>query len=182
MKKMFRYETYLGAIGIAESDGAITNLWFPTEREPVDAVQKETAVLNEASVQLSEYLKGKRKEFSVPLAPAGTPFQQKVWECLLDIPYGRTMSYGEIAKAIGSPKAARAVGMANHRNPISIFIPCHRVIGASGGLVGYMAGLDFKKRLLDLESGSDVRAVSIGLEKEEREEHATSVQKTRSLC
>ena len=148
---MSRYETSIGLIGIAEEDGAITNLWFGKERGPRDACEKETVLLAEASKQLSDYLHGQRKEFSIPLSPTGTAFMRKVWESLQDIPYGQTRSYGQIAKDIGLPGAARAVGMANNRNPISIFIPCHRVIGANGNLVGYLGGLDLKENLLDLE-------------------------------
>jgi methylated-DNA-[protein]-cysteine S-methyltransferase len=151
LKNMFRYETPIGPIGIAEEDGAITNLWFKVEREPRDAVEKETALLLEARKQLFDYLYGKRKEFSIPLSPTGTPFMRKVWESLQRIPYGQTRSYGQIAKDIGVLGAARAVGMANNRNPISIFIPCHRVIGTNGRLVGYLGGLDLKEDLLDLE-------------------------------
>lgn len=150
-KSMFFYSTTIGRIGIAEDENAISNLWFPKERAPNDAVELETGLLREAHGQLSEYLSGERKEFTVHLAPAGTPFQRKVWESLLKIPYGQTKSYGAVAKDIGSPGASRAVGMANNRNPISIFIPCHRVIGADGKLIGYLGGLDTKKRLLDLE-------------------------------
>ena len=108
-------------------------------------------MLAEASRQLSEYLQGSRGEFSVPVSPAGTPFMEKVWESLQRIPYGQTQSYGQIAKDIGVPGAARAVGMANNRNPIAIFLPCHRVIGANGRLVGYFGGLKLKEDLLDLE-------------------------------
>lgn len=151
MKNKFRYETSIGLIGIAEQVGAITNLWFVEEREPRDAQQKETELLAEAISQLNEYLRGKRGEFSLPLAPSGTRFMEKVWKSLQRIPYGQTRSYGEIAKEIGLPGAARAVGMANNRNPIAIFIPCHRVIGANGRLVGFLGGLDLKEDLLDLE-------------------------------
>ena len=96
---------------------------------------------------------GKRKSFDLPLKPEGTEFQKKVWNALLDIPYGETRSYKDIAVAIGNPKACRAVGMANNRNPISIIIPCHRVIGANGSLVGYGGGLPIKIELLNLETG-----------------------------
>lgn len=112
---------------------------------------KAVEVLNRAETELAEYFQGKRTVFTVPLAPEGTPFQRKVWEALRYIPFGETVSYGEIARRIGSPGAARAVGMANHRNPIPIFIPCHRVIGASGKLVGYSSGLERKSFLIGLE-------------------------------
>lgn len=153
-KSMFRYSTNIGEIGMAGDRDSITNLWFLDERAPVDAVERETSLISDAYGQLSEYLSGRRKAFSLPLDPAGTPFQKMVWECLREIPYGRTRSYGDVAKDIGSPRASRAVGMANGRNPISIFIPCHRVIGADGCLAGYSGGLDIKEKLLDLEKSS----------------------------
>lgn len=103
--------------------------------------------------QLREYFNGKRRDFDIPLDPAGTDFQRSVWSALRKIPYGRTASYADIARAIGKPKAMRAVGMANGRNPISIVVPCHRVIGADGSLTGYGGGLDRKRTLLNLESG-----------------------------
>ena len=151
MKNMFYYRTSIGLIGIAENGRSITNLWFPGENGPENALEKETSLLEETYGQLVGYLSGEREEFTVPLDPSGTPFQRTVWKCLLTIPYGQTRSYGEIARNIGSPLASRAVGMANNRNPIAILIPCHRVIGANGKLVGYAGGLDIKKSLLDLE-------------------------------
>ena len=144
--------TSIGMIGMAENGKSLTNLWFPGEKGPEDAVEKETSLLANAHEQLAGYLSGEREEFTVPLDPSGTPFQRTVWKCLLTIPYGQTRSYGEIARSIGSPLASRAVGMANNRNPIAILIPCHRVIGANGKLVGYAGGLDIKKSLLDLEA------------------------------
>lgn len=113
--------------------------------------QADTPLLLQAKAQLSEYFAGTRQEFTLPLSPKGTPFQQKVWAALQTIPYGQTRSYGEIARQIGSPKAARAVGMANHHNPIAILIPCHRVVGQNGALTGYAGGLERKKALLQLE-------------------------------
>ena len=101
--------------------------------------------------QLAEYFAGERTAFELPLAPAGTPFQRNVWDALLAIPYGETRSYGELAAAVGKPGAARAVGRANHDNPIGVVIPCHRVIGAGGALTGYAGGLDRKRYLLELE-------------------------------
>ena len=100
---------------------------------------------------MSEYLKGERKEFDLPLNPKGTDFQKRVWRALCDIPYGEMRSYKQIAKAVGNSKAVRAVGMANNRNPITIVVPCHRVIGADGKLVGYGGGLEMKEFLLRLE-------------------------------
>ncbi len=111
----------------------------------------ETALIKKAAVQLREYLDGKRKTFDVPIELNGTSFQRAVWNALTGIPYGETRSYGEIAKLIGRPKACRAVGMANNRNPVAVFVPCHRVIGANGKLVGYGGGMDIKERLLHLE-------------------------------
>lgn len=105
----------------------------------------------EISQQLLDYVKGDRRSFDIPLAPRGTPFQLKVWNALLNIPYGETRTYQEIAQAIGQPKAARAVGGACHRNPIGIIIPCHRVIGSNGKLTGYYGGLDLKQQLLTHE-------------------------------
>lgn len=116
-----------------------------------EAMWRETALLKEAGRQLQEYFSGQRKKFSLPLAPAGTVFQHSVWNALKDIPYGETRSYGQIARTLGKAKAARAVGRANNKNPISIIIPCHRVIGADGKLVGYGGGLDKKAYLLALE-------------------------------
>lgn len=112
---------------------------------------RETPALAMVKEQLSEYFAGKRKDFSVPLAPEGTDFQKKVWAELCRIPYGETRSYGQIAAAAGNPKACRAVGMANHNNPIMILIPCHRVIGSNGKLTGYAGGLWKKEWLLKLE-------------------------------
>ena len=106
-----------------------------------------------ATEQLRAYFDGKRKEFDLPLVLDGTPFQEKVWRALAEIPYGRTVSYGQLAKSIGSPKAVRAVGAANGRNPLPIVLPCHRVIGSDGKLHGYAGGLDIKAALLDLERG-----------------------------
>jgi methylated-DNA-[protein]-cysteine S-methyltransferase len=108
-------------------------------------------LLRRAARELSEYFQGLRREFDLPLAPAGTPFQQKVWAALRDIPFGETRSYRQIAAAVGNPAACRAVGMANSRNPIAVIIPCHRVIGADGSLTGYAGGLDKKRHLLALE-------------------------------
>jgi methylated-DNA-[protein]-cysteine S-methyltransferase len=107
----------------------------------------------EARDQLAEYFEGRRVEFDLPLAPTGTPFQRRVWEALRGIPYGRTASYGEIARQVGVPSAPRAVGVANGLNPIAVIVPCHRVIGADGSLTGYGGGLERKQLLLDLEAG-----------------------------
>ena len=119
------------------------------------AFTEKTEILAEAEHQLKEYFAGIRKKFELPLKPDGTVFFQTVWKALLDIPYGQTRTYGEIAAFIGKPKASRAVGMANHHNPLMIVIPCHRVIGSHGQLVGYAGGLEVKQKLLDLEKKYD---------------------------
>lgn len=139
-----------GTIKIKASAEAITHLSF--SREAFDTgEEKAPELICEAVKQLEEYFTHRRESFSLPLNPAGTAFQKEVWEALKTIPYGETRSYKEIAAAIGSPKACRAVGMANHNNPLAIVIPCHRVVGANGKLVGYAGGLDLKQKLLELE-------------------------------
>jgi methylated-DNA-[protein]-cysteine S-methyltransferase len=115
--------------------------------------KRDRGALREPAEQLEAYLAGELRDFDLPLAPQGTPFQREVWSALRKIPYGSTISYGELAAAVGRPHAARAVGAANGRNPIAVVIPCHRVIGASGGLTGYGGGLGRKRLLLDLEAG-----------------------------
>lgn len=154
MSNIFFYQTDIGEIGIAEIDGAITNLYFQEEQIPRHNIILETEILKEAGGQLQDYLAGKRKEFDLSLAPAGTEFMLRVWERLRSIPYGETRSYQEIAQSAGNKKAARAVGLACNRNPIPIIIPCHRVIGASGKLTGYRGGLEIKAHLLGLEAES----------------------------
>ncbi len=119
---------------------------------PADWVRGETGVLADAVVQLRAYFAGELTEFDLPLAPAGTEWQRRVWTALTTIPHGETASYGELARELGRPTASRAVGMANGRNPISIVVPCHRVIGADGTLTGYAGGLERKRFLLSLES------------------------------
>jgi methylated-DNA-[protein]-cysteine S-methyltransferase len=119
---------------------------------PTGDWSEDDDVLAAAREELAAYYAGTLQEFKVPLAPNGTPFQQRVWRALLEIPFGETESYGQLARRIGAPTAARAVGMANGRNPISIIIPCHRVIGTSGALVGYGGGLPRKRWLLEHEA------------------------------
>ncbi|QDR79441.1 methylated-DNA--[protein]-cysteine S-methyltransferase [Sporomusa termitida] len=150
---LYFYQTDIGQIGIREQAGSITQLYFAGDQVPAACTLSETPVQREAARQLSSYLAGSLAEFTLPLAPAGTVFMQQVWTRLCEIPYGTTASYQDIAVKIGKPQAARAVGLANHRNPIPIFIPCHRVIGANGSLTGYRGGLDLKQRLLALEQG-----------------------------
>ncbi|MDR2516613.1 MAG: methylated-DNA--[protein]-cysteine S-methyltransferase [Spirochaetaceae bacterium] len=139
------------ALGIAEEDGALIRVFFDNGETPRGFEKAETSLIKTTARQLAEYFDGKRKSFELPLAPRGTAFQTAVWRALTAIPYGETQSYRDIAGKIGSPRAVRAVGMANNRNPIVIIIPCHRVIGRNGSLTGYGGGLPLKQFLLDLE-------------------------------
>jgi len=141
----------VGTIQIICDEEGILGLEFGSEA-PKEGLKKSTNLIKKTVLQLNEYLIGERTEFDLPLKPEGTAFQKKVWEALCTIPYGQTRSYKEIAVQIGNEKACRAVGMANNRNPISIIIPCHRVIGADKSLVGYGGGLNIKVKLLNLES------------------------------
>lgn len=152
MKKVFYYETPIGKIGIAEEWGFITNLYFMKMKQPLYAKQIETESIKEAYVQITEYLKGDRKEFDLPLNPSGTDFQQQVWSKVLEIEYGKTKSYGNIAKELGDEKKARAVGNACNKNPIPIIIPCHRVTCTNGNLAGYIGGDDIKQLLINIET------------------------------
>ncbi len=138
----------VGPLTLQSHGEAVCAVLFGRRGEPAEA---DTAVLRQCEEELAAYFAGKLRTFTVPLGPVGTPFQLSVWEALRQIPYGETRTYGEIAAAIGNPRACRAVGMANNRNPISILIPCHRVIGSGGALVGYGGGLEVKKFLLKLE-------------------------------
>lgn len=151
MKKGFYYEMEIGRIGIAEENGCITNVFFGRTVQPDTFEVMETALLEQAAEEMREYLRGTRQAFSLPLAPEGTAFERSVWDALLTIPYGETRSYGQVAAQIGRPTASRAVGRANGRNPVSIFIPCHRVIGADGSTVGYAGGVELKRHLLAME-------------------------------
>lgn len=150
MNNGFYYETKIGKIGIVENGKAITHISFG-KMNFQDTCINETSLLKNAGNQLQEYLEGKRKKFDLPLEPQGTEFQKKVWNALQEIPYGETFSYKDVAQNIGNIKACRAVGMANNKNPIPICIPCHRVIGSNGKLVGYAGGLDIKEKLLEIE-------------------------------
>jgi methylated-DNA-[protein]-cysteine S-methyltransferase len=146
------YHSPVGTLCIVENGNAITHVkWAGTQSMPAGSGEKVTPLLREAVRQLSEYFAGTRRTFDLPLAPQGTAFQLRTWQALREIPYGETRSYRQIAEAVGCPKGARAVGMANNRNPISILTPCHRVIGANGQLVGYAGGLETKKQLLAME-------------------------------
>jgi len=146
----FVYESPFGNI-VIESDGnSITGLKTEGDAKPKGKNEANT-LTDITAMQLKEYFTGKRKKFDVPLNPQGTDFQCAVWKALQNIPYGKTRSYKQIAQAIGNPKACRAVGMANNKNPIWILIPCHRVIGTDGTLTGYGGGIEMKKRLLSIE-------------------------------
>ncbi|MCT6517581.1 methylated-DNA--[protein]-cysteine S-methyltransferase [Proteus vulgaris] len=150
------YQDYLDApkgfpkpyISITANEKGITSLYFVNDKE---IVVNSNSVINQCIQQLKEYFAGKRTTFSVPLAPEGTEFQNRVWKTLQTIPYGEIWSYKKLALTLGSVNYCRAVGMANSRNPISLIIPCHRVIGHNGKLVGYTGGLDIKRWLLQYE-------------------------------
>ncbi|MDR2655587.1 MAG: methylated-DNA--[protein]-cysteine S-methyltransferase [Oscillospiraceae bacterium] len=150
---MHIFNSPIGRAAFAEENGAISNFYLGEEtlamRDKID--QKESPLLLEAERQLILYLDGKLKRFDLSLSPQGTLFRQKVWFALQQIPYGETWSYKRLAEHIGRPGAFRAVGGANNKNPIPIVIPCHRVIGTDGSLVGYGLGLELKQKLLDLE-------------------------------
>ena len=145
----------IGTLSVAEDGAGICDVYLGALEGLNDTIsdvrEQETALLAEARRQLTEYFAGARREFSLPLSLHGTEFQIKDWKALQEIPYGETRSYKQIAERIGSPKAFRAVGMANNKNRIAIIIPCHRVIGADGSLVGYGGGMDKKIWLLELE-------------------------------
>jgi methylated-DNA-[protein]-cysteine S-methyltransferase len=146
----------VGPLTLVADGDALAALYMDAQRHrPDDSVFGERVddapVFAAAAEQLAEYFAGERTVFELPLAPAGTPFQQRVWAALREIPYGETCSYGELADHIGRPGAARAVGLANGKNPLGIIVPCHRVIGANGDLTGYGGGLDRKRNLLAME-------------------------------
>ena len=153
MKNMIYYKSPIGNLIIMEEENAIIKLCFKEQEitNIKDIQEFETPLLKKAKKQLEEYFEGKRKKFDLALRLNGTSFQNKVWKALLNIPYGETRSYKDIAIAVGNEKACRAVGMANNKNPLPIFIPCHRVIGSNGKLIGYAGGLDIKIKLLELE-------------------------------
>ena len=140
-----------GRFSLVATDSALTHFFFDGEAPRFDTSERETPLLREAGLQLSQYLHGERRQFTVPLDPVGSEFFRRAWQALVAIPYGETRSYQQIAAAIGNAKACRAVGLANNRNPLPIFIPCHRVIGANQKLTGYRGGLALKQTLLELE-------------------------------
>lgn len=148
-------DTPIGPLRLVADDGGLREIHFEAgrhSRAPAESWQaRETEVLREARAQLGAYFSGRLRAFDLPLAPRGSPFQLRVWRALLDVPYGTTCSYAEIARRLGSASATRAVGAANGRNPLPIVVPCHRVIGADGSLTGYGGGLAIKRFLLRLE-------------------------------
>ncbi len=149
-----RIASPLGALTLLSDGAAVTGVYMPAHKgePPSDPSWRADArPFRIVEEQLAAYFAGERRTFDVPVAATGTDFQQRVWSALRDIPYGQTRSYRDIAECIGAPKAVRAVGLANGRNPISIIVPCHRVVGANGSLTGYGGGLANKQLLLDLE-------------------------------
>ena len=149
-------DTPIGRLLIVGDDDAVRRIEFPRNGNPgrpeADWQESVRGAVGETIRQLREYFAGRRSEFDLPLAPEGTEFQRTVWNRLREIPYGETISYGELAKRVGNPKASRAVGAANGQNPIPIVIPCHRVIGSNGKLTGFGGGLPVKEALLALEA------------------------------
>jgi methylated-DNA-[protein]-cysteine S-methyltransferase len=150
-------DTPIGSIRMTSDGTSLTGIYLEGDRPGratlADIQRRDDAPpFVRAKEQLSAYFRGELTQFDLPLAPEGTTFQRKVWEELRRIPYGRTVSYGEVARRLGRPNACRAVGLANRRNPIPIVVPCHRVIGADGSLTGYGGGLACKRTLLDLEA------------------------------
>jgi methylated-DNA-[protein]-cysteine S-methyltransferase len=146
----------IGPLLLAGDEAGVRFLLFCSGRKSVSPRPDwvpDTGLLEAPAQQLDAYFKGALRVFDVPVAPIGTSFQQRVWSALQEIPYGETLSYGDIARRLGNPKSVRAVGLANGSNPISIIIPCHRVIGSNGSLVGYGGGLATKQALLALERG-----------------------------
>jgi methylated-DNA-[protein]-cysteine S-methyltransferase len=150
-------ETPVGPMALTSNGSELTGLFLNSLGDDLDAVSvadlDAVKPLASARDQITEYFASRRREFDIPLAPDGTPFQRLVWGELCRIPYGTTISYGELARRVGNPNASRAVGLANGSNPLAIIVPCHRVIGSSGKLTGYGGGLEMKRFLLDLERG-----------------------------
>jgi methylated-DNA-[protein]-cysteine S-methyltransferase len=156
MIRYARYESPLGTvIAIANGDGIFSidfvDAKYAKRIDPEWIEDPKSPPLRECMQQLAEYFAGKRRDFDLPLAPRGTSFQERVWNEIARVPYGKTISYGELAKRAGAPGQARAAGAATGRNPVGVVIPCHRIVGADGSLTGYAGGLDRKQRLLELE-------------------------------
>jgi methylated-DNA-[protein]-cysteine S-methyltransferase len=147
------YESPFGPLTLVAGADGLRRLFFPRRAPALDERDHDPQRLPAASEQLEQYFRGERHDFDIPLALEGNSFELSVWAALCEIPYGETVSYGQIARALGHPDAPRAVGAANGRNPVAIIVPCHRVIGANGSLTGYGGGLERKRFLLDLEAG-----------------------------
>ncbi len=147
MKTFYDYDTKIGKIFIEADGGSLTRISFLE----ISGTKLETPLIKRTFLELEEYFDGKRKSFDISLKIEGTKFQKSVWNALMTIPYGETMSYKDIAKLIGNEKASRAVGMANNKNKLPIIIPCHRVIASNGDLTGYAGGIEIKEKLLNLE-------------------------------
>jgi methylated-DNA-[protein]-cysteine S-methyltransferase len=156
MSAPFVVASRLVNLAVTVQDGAVTEILLHgrATRPP------ETPFEQQVAQELTEFLRGARSRFTFRVSPAGTPFERRCWDALLEIPYGETRTYGDIARAIGTPNGARAVGSANHKNPIPIVIPCHRVVAAGGGLGGYGGGLELKRRLLALEQAGGNRVLN----------------------
>lgn len=152
-----RIDSPIGPLHLAASERGLHAIAFANGRRPVRGQEHWHAgthpLAMQAAAQLSDYFAGRRRAFDLPLAAAGTPFQQDVWQALREIPYGATLSYGELARRIGRASAVRAAAAATARNPLAIVVPCHRVVGARGALTGFAGGLDAKRHLLQLEAG-----------------------------
>ena len=146
------FHSPIGPLTLHARDGALTAVWMEDDDDLAER-RDDTSPLDEARRQLEAYFAGDLRDFDLPLAPEGSEFQLRVWEELSAIPYGETISYGELARRVGDPGAARAVGLANGKNPLPVIVPCHRVIGADGSLTGFGGGLGRKRRLLELEAG-----------------------------
>ncbi|MEU5071217.1 methylated-DNA--[protein]-cysteine S-methyltransferase [Streptomyces asoensis] len=162
MKQHTVTDSPYGPLTLVADDGVLCGLYMAGQRHrpPQESFgPRDDSLFGEAEEQLGAYFAGELTRFRLELRLDGTPFQRSVWAGLRRIPYGETRTYGELAAELGTPNASRAVGLANGRNPIGIIVPCHRVIGAGGGLTGYGGGLDRKRRLLDLENGTPVSAL-----------------------
>lgn len=147
----------IGALTLVRGDAGFSGLFMPEHKPAPDEStfgERDDSAFGDVSEQLGEYWAGERTGFDLPLAPSGSDFQLRVWNALVTIPYGETRTYGWLAEQIGRPTAVRAVGLANSRNPLSILVPCHRVVGSSGALTGYAGGVERKRFLLDHEAGS----------------------------
>lgn len=164
LKEHFLMESPLGTLTLVNTDGVLSGIYMPEHKrgpKPEALGTRAHSGFEQTVSELHEYFGKSRTEFTLPLAPQGTDFQQRVWEALRNIPYGETRSYAQLADVIGNRAAIRAVGLANGRNPISIVVPCHRVIGSNGSLTGYAGGLDRKKLLLELEGVASLRQLEL---------------------